>query len=34
MITPADLAAIVGKAAECNLLADFLAALQPSFAEN
>ncbi len=29
-MAPADLAAIVGKAAECNLPADFLAALQPS----
>jgi hypothetical protein len=27
-------AAIVGKATECNLPAEFVAALQPSFAEN
>jgi hypothetical protein len=29
-MAPADLAAIVGKASECNLPAEFLAALQPS----
>ena len=33
-MAPADLAAIVGKASDCHLPADFLAALQPSFAEN
>ncbi len=27
---PADLAAIIGKAADCHLPAEFLAALQPS----
>jgi hypothetical protein len=34
VITPTDLAAIVGKATACNLPAEFVAALQPSFAEN
>ena len=29
-MAPADLAAIVGKAADCHLPAEFLAALQPS----
>ena len=33
-MAPTDLAAIVGKASNCPLPAEFVAALQPIFAEN